>query len=174
VIEANNPEIRVDEIMQRVQEKVRARRAPHPRDSADSSMSAVDHSLLGSTAVEELFAQAQQAADVGAAVPAMSRLRGPLRALAVSVAKTFLRVAQIITRDQRVFNHAALDLVRTLADHLRQTRSEVTALRRDSAAVRAELAALRAELSQIRGGGTSPPHELPPAPDAGGLGSEGP
>jgi len=150
VLDSNNPEIRVDEIMQRIQEKVRARRQGGPRTSDDTSTVTIDPGLPGSTAVEEVFARAHQVADAGAAVPPMTRLRGPTRALAGGVAKVFLRIAQIITRDQRTFNHAALDLLRTLTDELARARSETIALRRDSAGVRTELNAVRTELNAAR------------------------
>jgi SAM-dependent methyltransferase len=150
VLDPNNPEIRVDEIMQRIQEKVRTRRQSSLRTSDDISIVAVDPGLPGSTAVEEVFARAHQVADAGAAVPPMTRLRGPMRVLAAGLAKIFLRTAQIITRDQRAFNHAALDLVRTLANELARARSEAIALRRDSAGLRTELNAVRTELTAVR------------------------
>lgn len=148
MLEANNPEIRVDEIMQRIQEKVQARRQISAGGGV--SMTAIDPALPGSAATEEAFTRAQQVADVGAAVPPMTRLRGPTRALAGGVAKVFLRIAQIITRDQRAFNNAVLELLRIFSDELAGTRSQAVALRRDEAALRSELAAVRTELSTVR------------------------
>src|SRR5438067_8118625 len=138
--------------MQRIQEKVRARLQSGAGAGGGASRSTfgLDTALPGSTAIEEVFARAQHVADVGATVPEMSRVHGPMRVVAGGIAKAFLRVAQIITRDQRAFNHALLDLLRTLADQLARLRSETASFRREAPALRREMTETRAALTDVQ------------------------
>jgi O-antigen chain-terminating methyltransferase len=99
--------------------------------------------VSGYEPVDEVLARAQEVAQVGASVPAMTRMRGLKRMVAGAVARAFLRTAELITRDQRAFNLATLDIFRTLYERL---RAESSVLRGDIAALRAELASARAEL----------------------------
>ena len=86
MLDANNPEIRVDEIMRRIHEKVRARRIL-PRTAEAAPTSGFDARLPDTSGTEEVFLRAQQVADAGAAVPPMSKLRGAKRMLAAGLAK---------------------------------------------------------------------------------------
>ncbi|HMC34060.1 MAG TPA: hypothetical protein VKH65_06625, partial [Myxococcales bacterium] len=102
-----NPEIRVDEIMERIREKVRTRsqaRAPA------ATLPPVALDLGGWEPVDGMLARAQEVAQVGASVPPMTRMRGLKRVVAGGVARAFLRLAQVITRDQRSFNLATMDV----------------------------------------------------------------
>src|SRR5207244_9902701 len=133
-----NPEIVVDEIMERIREKVRTRsqaRAPA------ASLPPVALDLGGWEPVDGMLARAQEVAQVGASVPPMTRMRGLKRVVAGSVARTFLRLAQVITRDQRSFNLATIDILRTMDERARREAGHVAALR-------AELASLRSDLSR--------------------------
>ena len=87
---------------------------------------------------EDVLARARQFAQVGAALPPMTRLSGLKRAIAGGVAKAFLRVAQLITRDQREFNLAVLEVLRSLYERSRATAAQIAALRAELAAARAE------------------------------------
>src|SRR5712692_621913 len=102
MLDVKNPQIRVEDIMQRIQEKVRTRRGTPPPPAGWPAPVGLD--LEGWQPVEETLARAQDLAQVGASVPAMTRMHGIRRALAGGVARVFLRVAQLITRDQRAFN----------------------------------------------------------------------
>ena len=115
MLDVKNPEIRVDEIMERIREKVRTRsqaRAPA------ATLPPVALDLGGWEPVDGMLARAQEVAQVGASVPPMTRMRGLKRVVAGSVARTFLRLAQ------------------------------VGALRSEVAALRAELASVRSDLSR--------------------------
>src|SRR5438445_6503836 len=101
MLDVKNPEIRVDEIMQRIQEKVRARRQQRTPSTAVAPAAALD--VSGYEPVDEVLARAQEVAQVGATVPAMTRMRGLKRMVAGAVARAFLRTARVITRDPRPF-----------------------------------------------------------------------
>ena len=136
MLDVKNPEIRVDEIMERIREKVRTRsqaRAPA------ATLPPVALDLGGWEPVDGMLARAQEVAQVGAAVPAMTRMRGLKRVVAGSVARAFLRLAQVITRDQRSFNLATIDILRTMDERARREAGHVAALRAEVASVRSDL-----------------------------------
>jgi 2-polyprenyl-3-methyl-5-hydroxy-6-metoxy-1,4-benzoquinol methylase len=147
MLDVKNPEIRVDEIMLRIQEKVRARREangasiPPPSAGLDPA---------GWHSADQALARAQEVAQVGASLPAMSRIHGFKRVIAGGVARAFLRLAQLITRDQRTFNVAALEVLRTLNDHLRDAAAQLAAVQTEVAALRSDLASTRADLAQAQ------------------------
>src|ERR1700737_2519203 len=104
MLDVQNPDIKVDEIMQRIQEKVRLRREHAvPRQAGTGAPVPADSLIFN-----QLLAQARDTAQVGVNVPPMSRTHGLKRRLAAAVAKAFLRLAQLITRDQRAFNQAVV------------------------------------------------------------------
>jgi O-antigen chain-terminating methyltransferase len=148
MLDVKNPEIRVDEIMQRIQEKVRSRR--EARAAPLTALSAEVLQIPGWNQVDERLGRAQQVALVGASLPSMTRMRGLKRSLAGVVAKLFLRTAQLITRDQREFNVEVLDILRPLHEALAHQAAQLSATRVDLAALRAELTSVRAELSKAQ------------------------
>ena len=138
MLDVKNPEIRVDEIMQRIREKVRTRSQAR---SPAATLPPVALDLGGWEPVDGMLARAQEVAQVGASVPPMTRMRGLKRVVAGSVARAFLRLAQVITRDQRSFNLATIDVLRTMDERARREAGHLAALR-------AELASLRSDLSR--------------------------
>jgi SAM-dependent methyltransferase len=150
MLDVKNPEIDVDAIMQRIQEKIRLRKeAPASAPSAPppALMQAPDSSV-----VTQKIAQARDSAQVGLALPPMSRTHGVARLFAQPLAKAFLRVAQLVTRDQRQFNAAAVDALQTLfndqgarqtaqAARDAQAAQDLDRARREADAGRHELAA---------------------------------
>jgi len=146
LLDVRNPEIRVDEIMQRIQEKVRSARAE--RIASPNAAPPASLEVAGWQPVDEVLARAQDVAQVGAELPAMTRMRGLKRLVAANVARAFLRLAQVITRDQRSFNLATLDLLRTMYEHLRGQAAQIAALQNDVATLRAQLDTTRGELSR--------------------------
>ena len=136
MLDVKNPEIRVDEIMERIREKVRTRsqaRAPA------ATLPPVALDLGGWEPVDGMLARAQEVAQVGASVPPMTRMRGLKRVVAGGVARAFLRLAQVITRDQRSFNLATMDVLRTMDERARREAGHVAALRAELASVRSDL-----------------------------------
>jgi hypothetical protein len=135
MLDVKNPEIDVEALMRRIQDKVQERRATLPPDDAGSLPAG---GAPASSAMEQLLARAREVAAIGADLPAMNRTRGAARMVARPIAKAFLRIAQLITRDQRAFNFAILDAVRSLHDrsnealsHLASVRSQITSLREE-------------------------------------------
>lgn len=119
MLDIQNPEIKVDEIMQRIQEKVRLRRE-HP--AAQPARSPVPPD--SSPAFTQMLAQARDTAQVGANLPPMSRTSGLKRTLATSVGKAFLRIAQLITRDQRAFNQIVIEALQALDERMGRDRAQ--------------------------------------------------
>ena len=136
MLDVKNPEIRVDEIMQRIREKVRTR---SQASAPAATLPPVALDLGGWEPVDGMLARAQEVAQVGASVPPMTRMRGLKRVVAGSVARTFLRLAQVITRDQRSFNLATIDILRTMDERARREAGHVAALRAEVASVRSDL-----------------------------------
>jgi SAM-dependent methyltransferase len=151
MLDVNNPEIDVDALMQRIQEKVQDRRAALPPE--DGAAVFAGAASPASSAMEQLLSRAREVAAIGADLPAMGRTHGVARLVARPVAKAFLRIAQLITRDQRTFNLAALDALRVLQDGANQARaqaaSEMAALREE---LTRKLTDLETALSQLRSG----------------------
>jgi len=150
MLDVQNPDIKVDEIMQRIQEKVRlGRKQAAPQQVATAAPVATGPSLIFS----HLLAQLRDTAQVGASLPPMSRIHGLKRSLATVVANAFLRMAQLITRDQRTFNQAAIAALQAVIDRLGYDSAE-TAQRLDefaakSAAVAQSLVDLNARLRAL-------------------------
>src|SRR3954464_3733790 len=139
MLEIKNPEIDVDALVQSIQAKVQERRPGPPADGAGP----------GSSAIEQSLKRARDVAAVGADLPAMTRTQGVARLLAVPVAKAFLRMAQLITRDQRTFNLASVDVLRALYDRTSDGSAQVAALRAEIGALREQLARTEANLPRI-------------------------
>lgn len=84
----------------------------HGVNAALAGMQSSSASRSKSTAsVQAMLDALRLVANVGASIPEMSNLKGPLRSVATPLAKGVLRVAQLVTREQREFNHRALDLL---------------------------------------------------------------
>jgi O-antigen chain-terminating methyltransferase len=146
MLDVQNPEIKVDEIMQRIQEKVRLRREqPATLQGAAAGPPLPGGSSLG---FNQLLAQVRDTAQVGISVPPMSRTHGLKRLVAEPIAKAFLRVAQLITRDQRTFNQAVVAALQALMERLGH---DLTAHTAQTAARLDEMAAKHSELSQKLG-----------------------
>jgi O-antigen chain-terminating methyltransferase len=163
MLDVQNPEIRVDEIMQRIQDKVRLRREQalpaQARNTAPMPLLTPD-SWLG---VDKALSRARESAQIGVALPPMSRTHGLKRAIAVVFARLFLRVAQLITRDQRVFNHAVVSALQAFferivsvdaqsartAEQLSCEAGRVTGLAQESAALQQRVGELEARLRAL-------------------------
>jgi SAM-dependent methyltransferase len=152
MLDVRNPEIDVEDLMRRIQEKVQQRRAALPPDDAPAVLSG--SSAPAHSAIEQTLSRAREVAAVGADLPAMSRTNGLARLVARPVAKAFLRIAQLITRDQRIFNLAVLDALRVLLERHTETTvqftAEIRALRAEHARTEARLAALEPTVAQLR------------------------
>lgn len=92
--------------------------------------------------VAELLGRAVERWEVGTRLPPMARFNGVLRELALPPARLVLRVAQLVTRDQREFNQAMVGAVYELAAAAR-------ALHEAALKDRAAAAAARAALSEV-------------------------
>ena len=148
MLDIKNPEINVDEIMQRIQEKVRLRQAQSAPANGAPSPSPAQSPLV----FNQLLAQARDSAEVGVTVPPMTRIRGLKRAIAAWVAKIFLRLAQLITRDQRVFNRSIVAMIDALVERLGQHQLHVAdELRRDRGQFREVETAFRGQLGEVDG-----------------------
>ena len=145
MLDVRNPEIDVDDVMRRIQEKVRLA-AEHPVEAPppEASLPAQSLASLGAH-----LARAREHAQVGSALPAMTRTTGLKRAIATRVANLFLRLAQLITRDQRTFNQAVLATLQASLERFGQQGSETRELA-------ARLERLEARLRKLEDAGRSP------------------
>lgn len=149
MLDGTNPQIRVDELMHRIQEEVRKRRKPPGSTESSGPPLSLEHDDW--RPLDDAFARAQRHAAVGVAVPPMSRLSGLKRAVAAQVAKGFLRIAQLITREQREFNLATLQILRALSERPRDFSLHLAALRADLVATRGTIAELQARVEKLDG-----------------------
>jgi SAM-dependent methyltransferase len=118
-----------DEIMRRIRAEVRRRRAP---TSMPAVPPGVDEAASGLALpdLEQVDARlntAEQVADVGARLPPMHRQRGFRRQLAALVAKAFLRLSDIVNRDQRLFNRSVIYALRSFGSAFQDQSRKVSA-----------------------------------------------
>jgi FkbM family methyltransferase len=111
--------------MRGIREEVRWKRAQTARLS-DSPSVARTSAPLDSTAIDEVLNSADRVHAIGQNLPPMKRQSGVRRLFAVMTARGFLRLAQIITRDQREFNSSLLLVVRSICDRVRILQDRVT------------------------------------------------
>jgi len=138
--------INVDEVMRSIREEVKQ------RQTCEGEQFAAAHKGFNAwSRMEELVAGARRLADVGKQLPAMTQTRGLKRMVATPVAWAVLRLAQLVTRDQRAFNHAATDglahLHQQLADELDQVRAELQEVRTQLAEAQRRAEATRSSTS---------------------------
>src|SRR5258708_816566 len=154
MLDVKNPEIDVDQVRQQVEEKVRLRRAVTSAPPTVAPPVAANSAQGEWSMTHELLARARETSQMGAALPPMSRVSGIKRVFALAVAKVFLRIAQLITRDQRAFNQAVLDVFHHLDGRLLKIHSELETRTAQEAAARAavqgEITGLGAELTGLR------------------------
>ncbi|MBF5045583.1 methyltransferase domain-containing protein [Aggregicoccus sp. 17bor-14] len=110
-----HPKIEVERLLERVREVVRrseqAGERPVPLTPIERpSLTVVDHALK----------QAERVWAVGLELPPMHRVSGVARKVVTPAARMALRVAQLITRDQRSFNENVLGALRGLRDAVQQ------------------------------------------------------
>lgn len=123
-----NSEVIIDELMQGIREEVRRRRAQDAKHASEANPAGQAPTPANGNVVDEVLAAAQEVHGVGLSLPPMTRQRGIKRKLAIVIARLFLRVAQIITRDQRVFNNASLAALRALHGGLKGQAARVAEL----------------------------------------------
>ena len=125
MLDVKNPDIDVEEIMQRIQDKVRLRKEAPPAQSVPPAPGAPSQPDVALVVITEHLAKAREVAQVGLAIPPMSETRGIKRAFATQFAKVVLRLAQLFIRDQRTFNLAVLDMLQAFVDRSRQQSAEL-------------------------------------------------
>ena len=144
MVEIDHPEIDAEAVLARVR-AVSARTVHHitaPRvpGAANGNTGTTVTAPAPATPVpvspelERHLEAARRSWTVGEKLPPMSRRQGLVRKVAEPAARAVLRVAQLITRDQREFNHAALGA-------LEELKALVVAQQAELAALRAEVAA---------------------------------
>ena len=164
VLDVQNPEIKVDDIMRRIQEKVSLRREVPPAAPDGTPLPALESGVpVESTlVVRQHLMQARQFADIGVAVPAMTRTHGIKRKIAGFVAKVFLRIAQLITRDQRLFNLEVLAALQAFIDRMTEQNAQVLQitgrLSREAKAARDEMVGRTKAITQELIGRASQDH----------------
>ncbi len=138
--EGNESRLDAQELLARVRKVVGRTAPPERAPGADRPRDAVSSQLLGR--MDEALSRADRSWQVGSKLPPMTKVRGLLRALALPVAKAILRAAELVARDQRSYNRAALDaltLTRSALEDLPKLRRELRELREEVAALRADL-----------------------------------
>lgn len=116
---SSETDVDVDELLRRVRQEVEQRRlGARTRDGGVPPI-ADEEVAAAWKAVHEAITAAEPSSAVGMRLPPMSQQQGLRRRVAVPVARLFLRAAQLVTRDQSAFNRLVLELVRMLADTVR-------------------------------------------------------
>lgn len=125
-------EIKIDELMRDIREEVRQKRGQKMADNVVTQgiepYSGLDDGVIG-----EALITAHKVHAVGENLPPMTRQSGFRRILATSVARSFLRLAQIITRDQRQFNYSVLVVLRAMHDRIRSLHNGLAAVEKQRA-----------------------------------------
>ncbi|MBI2369338.1 MAG: hypothetical protein HYV08_03725, partial [Deltaproteobacteria bacterium] len=152
MLDVKNPEINVDDLMERIREEARRRREWNARREQNSMEADWAHGVeeagspVDSETIDQALTIAQQFSAVGLNLPPMTRLQGLKRKLAIPIVRLILRLAQLVTRDQRAFNAASLDMFRAMHEGLKAlaARLEEVAAQAQRFAV-ARIATLREE-----------------------------
>ena len=109
----------IDKIIGKIQEELARRKgtaASHAPPAAEESSPRLE-------AFHQALSRAEQLWQVGANLPPMTETTGVKRMLAVPAASAFLRLSQLITRDQREFNQSVIGALQVLATTLSDRRS---------------------------------------------------
>lgn len=143
-------EVNVDKLMQGIREEVRRKRGQHGMNVSKVNPAAEVRFTIDTMAIDEALRNAETVHSVGLSLPPMTRQSGIRRKVAMLIARLFLRVAQIITRDQRVFNHSSLTALRALHNSLKVLDEGLAAARGEEATrvqgLEQRLAAVRDEV----------------------------
>jgi 2-polyprenyl-3-methyl-5-hydroxy-6-metoxy-1,4-benzoquinol methylase len=118
MLEIGEPEVSVDELMQRVRQEVERRRLEGRFRGTSSPVLTDDEVAASWQAIDEAITAAGSSTVVGVRLPPMTQMRGWKRKLAVPLARVILRAAQLVTRDQSAFNQLILELVRLLSNSI--------------------------------------------------------
>lgn len=116
------PEVDLDELMEKIRAEVLSRKAgttgecSQPQETPISGSSAKHPISMKWNQVENAISMAEQVSQVGAQLPGMHTFKGWTRRIALFAAKIYLRVSQVITRDQRAFNGSVLAAVNSLQE----------------------------------------------------------
>jgi 2-polyprenyl-3-methyl-5-hydroxy-6-metoxy-1,4-benzoquinol methylase len=132
MLEIGEPEVSVDELMQRVRQEVERRRLEGRIRGTFSPVLPDDEVSASWHAIDEAITAAGPSTVVGMRLPPMTQMRGWKRKLAVPLARVILRAAQLVTRDQSAFNQLVLELLRLLSnsvhDRLTSADRKISAL----------------------------------------------
>jgi 2-polyprenyl-3-methyl-5-hydroxy-6-metoxy-1,4-benzoquinol methylase len=126
MMEGGTPKVDFDEIMGRVRAEVQRRRGlssePHAADGLGLDLLAPDLEQVGAR-----LHVAEQVADVGARLPPMHRQHGLKRWIAALVAKAFLRLGELVNRDQRLVNRSLIYALRSFGSALEDQSRKIGA-----------------------------------------------
>jgi FkbM family methyltransferase len=143
-------EIKIDELMRDIREEVRQKRGQKMAVNV-VTQGIEPYSALDDGVIEEALATADKVHAVGENLPPMTRQTGFRRILATSVGRIFLRLAQIITRDQRQFNYSLLVVLRGMRHRIRGLHNRTAALEKAGRWVQA----LEQRLVEVQGSASS-------------------
>lgn len=127
MIENNNPEINVDDIMEKIRKEV----SHCEKDEADrrSVSNGFNQNVINTTKIERIKEDlniAQQNASIGTHLSAMNRFPAPIRWLARLMGRIVLYLTEIITFPQRTYNQIVLQAIRDNLDLSRRINEDLT------------------------------------------------
>jgi FkbM family methyltransferase len=145
------PETQIDELMRGIREELRQKRGQ--KVDLNVAPSVVEaNTALDKSVIDEALIRADKVHAIGENLPPMTKQSGVRRLLAMITARSFLRIAQIITRDQRQFNYSLLVVLRAMHDRLRGLHNGQAAVEMQGV-TRGE--ALEQRLAEMQGSATS-------------------
>ncbi|WP_194174803.1 methyltransferase domain-containing protein [Desulfofundulus thermobenzoicus] len=120
----------MDEIMERIREEIRRRRqqtsVPPGNEvlSPDQEMIYNNNFINKWVQLESALQAAEQVSQVGTRLPGMYTFRGWRRKIATFAGNVFLRLSQVITRDQRAYNTSVLNAIRSMEQVLKDMETQ--------------------------------------------------
>ena len=130
MIETKNPEISVDEIMIKIRNEIANRSlTPLPEPSSSISDTGETKPVFDDIRVMESLQTAQQCADTGIGVLAMTRFSMALRWFARLSGHIVNYLTQVITVPQRKFNHAVLQILENMIHAVRESDTSMRYLK---------------------------------------------
>jgi len=121
MIENNNPEINVDEIMQKIREEI-ANRSNDDYIKLPSQSFTISNHLMSTVdfqRITENLAIAEQNAEVGTKLLPMQRYPKLIRWIATLTGRIILYLTEIISFPQRIFNQSMLQALRDATENVR-------------------------------------------------------
>ncbi len=128
MIETNNPEINVDELMEKIRDEVARRRANVTIQSPNRTGAGSSGYAFKWSQIRASLNEAEQNADVGTSILPMRRFNRAIRWLAKLTGRIVIYLTEVITFPQRRFNQSIVQALRIATEALVERDNRIAGL----------------------------------------------